>query len=324
MPTNQMMIYKPTSPLKILQFNMHASLKVADPFFADESIKDIDIMAIQEPYINANGDTSCPSWGGFDLAWPAQANPRVCFYINKRLDLNSWRHVFDSCDAGTLYIKIAPEDDFGEVAIHNIYNPSQGYGDDAAGTLPMLENMIIAGAEQVVLGDFNLHHPRWNCSNRITRHLAADRLNTITDEAGLTQCVPSETITYRHPNAVSKVDLCFLSPGLFSRLLSCEAQEELAHGSDHTPILTTIDCTSQAAKIHQRRNWKKADFTAVKEYVEKNLVNPDTAHNRNAIDAQVQRMEDTLQEAVNRYVPWARPCCHGRLYHHISTPRREL
>jgi hypothetical protein len=40
---------------------------VADPFFADENIKDIDIIAIQELYINANRDTSCPSWGGFDL-----------------------------------------------------------------------------------------------------------------------------------------------------------------------------------------------------------------------------------------------------------------
>jgi exonuclease III len=178
----------------------------------------------------------------------------MCFYINKRLDLNSWRHVFYSSDAGTLYIKIAPGDDFGEVAIYNIYNPSQGYGEDAAGTLPTLENMVITGAEQVVLGDFNLHHPRWNCSNRITRYLAADRLNTITDEAGLTQYVPSEIITYRHPNAVSKIDLCFLSPGLFSRLLSCEAQKELVHGSDYTPILTTIDYNSQAARIHQRRN----------------------------------------------------------------------
>ena len=95
---------------------------MADPFFADESIKDIDIIAIQEPYINANEDTSCPSWRGFDLAWPAQANPRVCFYINKKLDLNSWRHVFNSCDTRILYIKITPEDDFGEVAIYNIYN----------------------------------------------------------------------------------------------------------------------------------------------------------------------------------------------------------
>jgi hypothetical protein len=46
---------------------MHASLKVADPFFADESIKDINIRAIQELYINTNGDTSYSSWGGFDL-----------------------------------------------------------------------------------------------------------------------------------------------------------------------------------------------------------------------------------------------------------------
>jgi hypothetical protein len=38
---------------------MHASLKVADPFFADENIKDINIIVIQELYINANKDTSC-------------------------------------------------------------------------------------------------------------------------------------------------------------------------------------------------------------------------------------------------------------------------
>jgi hypothetical protein len=46
---------------------MHASLKVADPFFADENIKDIDIIIIQEPYINANGDINYLSWRGFDL-----------------------------------------------------------------------------------------------------------------------------------------------------------------------------------------------------------------------------------------------------------------
>jgi hypothetical protein len=84
----------------------------------------------------------------------------MCFYINKKLDLNSWRHVFHSCDAGILYIKIAPEDDFGEIIIYNIYNPVQGYKEDAAGILSLLENIIITGAEQVVLGDFNLYYSR--------------------------------------------------------------------------------------------------------------------------------------------------------------------
>jgi hypothetical protein len=40
---------------------------MADPFFADENIKDINIIAIQKPYINANKDTSYSSWKGFDL-----------------------------------------------------------------------------------------------------------------------------------------------------------------------------------------------------------------------------------------------------------------
>jgi hypothetical protein len=32
------------------------------------------------------------------------------------------------------------------------------YGEDAVGILPLLENIIITDAEQVVLGDFNLYY----------------------------------------------------------------------------------------------------------------------------------------------------------------------
>jgi hypothetical protein len=66
----------------------------------------------------------------------------------------------DAMDIRILYIKIAPEDDFGEVAIYNIYNLSQRYRNNAAGILPILKNIIIIGAEQVVLGDFNLYYYR--------------------------------------------------------------------------------------------------------------------------------------------------------------------
>jgi hypothetical protein len=44
------------------------------------------------------------------------------------------------------------------VVIYNIYNSNQEYGENAAGILLLLENIIIAGAEQVVLGDFNLYY----------------------------------------------------------------------------------------------------------------------------------------------------------------------
>jgi hypothetical protein len=44
------------------------------------------------------------------------------------------------------------------VAIYNIYNSSQRYNKNAAGILLLLENIIITGAEQVVLGDFNLYY----------------------------------------------------------------------------------------------------------------------------------------------------------------------
>jgi hypothetical protein len=42
---------------------------------------------------------------------------------------------------------MAPEDDFGEVAIYNIYNLNWGYREDAADTLLILKNIIITGAK---------------------------------------------------------------------------------------------------------------------------------------------------------------------------------
>jgi hypothetical protein len=44
------------------------------------------------------------------------------------------------------------------VAIYNIYNLNQKYSENAADILLLLETVVIVGAEQVVLGDFNLYY----------------------------------------------------------------------------------------------------------------------------------------------------------------------
>jgi hypothetical protein len=44
------------------------------------------------------------------------------------------------------------------VDIYNIYNLVQKYRKNAADILLLLENIVITGAEQVVLGDFNLYY----------------------------------------------------------------------------------------------------------------------------------------------------------------------
>jgi hypothetical protein len=46
-----------------------------------------------------------------------------------------------------------------------------------------------------------------------------------------------------------------------------------------------MDYSSQAARIHQKKNEKKPDFIIIKKYIKKNLIDPDTAYNKNAIDA---------------------------------------
>jgi hypothetical protein len=93
---------------------------------------------------------------------------------------------------------------------------------------------------------------------------------------------------------MSTLDLYFLSPGIFSRLLLYEAQEDLAHGSDYIFIFTIIDYSSQATKAHKRRNWKKSNFKIINKYIRKNLVNSDVVYNKDTIDAQIKHIEDIL------------------------------
>jgi len=40
--------------LRILQYNVHHSRKVMDPLLASREVEDIDVIAIQEPYLCTN------------------------------------------------------------------------------------------------------------------------------------------------------------------------------------------------------------------------------------------------------------------------------
>ncbi|EED22645.1 hypothetical protein TSTA_061350 [Talaromyces stipitatus ATCC 10500] len=97
--------------------------------FGESEVQNYDILAIQESYINKHTDPlttySLALKGSFHiLLQPTpkeeyKKRPRVCFYVNRGLDLATWEVQYHNRDLSTLILHTAAH---GTIHIHNIYN----------------------------------------------------------------------------------------------------------------------------------------------------------------------------------------------------------
>ncbi|KAM0815410.1 putative Reverse transcriptase [Seiridium cardinale] len=131
----------------------------------DPIIDNYDIIAIQEPWRNPfSATTHHPAKDRFHLCYPSSEErgpARVCFFINKKLDHSRWQFRETSRDLCTLSIETG-EGAQPPTVVHNIYNPSPRE-DDRSPTLQQLRKSLETHrhSEQIVVGDFNLHHELW-------------------------------------------------------------------------------------------------------------------------------------------------------------------
>lgn len=151
------------------------------PLLADPKRQDYDIVAIQEPWKNPFGATTLSSHrSGFHLLYRPGGDTRVCFYVNEKIDPNSWEVEYPSADLCTLKIQVQSGNAKELIYIHNVYNPSPASysSTESPSTLPEVKRALNANpnAEHLLLGDFNLHHPYWSGTSRLTQHAAADQL----------------------------------------------------------------------------------------------------------------------------------------------------
>ena len=116
------------------------------------------------------------------------------------------------------------------------------------------------GTHQVVLGDFNLHHPYWGGVGQLTQHKAADNLIDIASNHGLALVTPRGTTTWRARGSQSTIDLIFLSQQIETRMTKCIPRLDLAQSSDHIPMELTLDIRPQHYVPPRRRCWKKLDI----------------------------------------------------------------
>ena len=165
--------------LKILQYNVRKSREtVMILLLQDERIKEYDILAIQELWHNMFISTTYNArFNSFHLVHSGVKGSRVCFYINEKIKISTWKMTFLTKDTDTLIIEWEDQIDRSILHIHNIYNSSSSsYNDRELNSLKNLLWMLTVLKLHILLRDFNLHHSYWSGLRRLTQHALTDNL----------------------------------------------------------------------------------------------------------------------------------------------------
>ena len=138
--------------------------------FADLTVKKFDILTIQKPWRNVFVTTSYNSSSfDFHLAYHATENARICFYVNIKINTNTWKIKHYSNDFITFVLYTHSEHLDKVINIHNIYNSfSVSYDSiDSFTTLHNLTNALDASKKHLIVENFNLYHFYWSGPSKI-------------------------------------------------------------------------------------------------------------------------------------------------------------
>ena len=124
--------------------------------------------------------------------------------------------------------------------IHNIYNVTAGSGKSSG--IPLLANVLASNLsnEQIILGDFNLHHASWGGPHYHNNPPSGDLL-VLAEQYQLSQLVLARITTYAKRNGQSTIDLFFATKQLAESLIKCKIDMQLDKHSDHIPIIIVIN-----------------------------------------------------------------------------------
>ncbi|EDN02399.1 predicted protein [Histoplasma mississippiense (nom. inval.)] len=278
--------------------------KVMASLLKDGSIKEFDVIAIQEPWRNNfTNTTHYPRPQSFDLVYLDDPGTRTCMFINRRIPRGRWTATTPSPDFCTVSIQCteAPED---TIHIHNLYNPETSTGNS---TIPLLRRTITeANSEkQIVVGDFNLHHPLWGGTGS-DRDAEAEELVTLMADQQLELLIPQGTVTYDEHNRQTTIDLALGTPWIHERKAYCGLREDLDHQSDHQPIAVTIMTAVETCDPPDQWQWQRTNTQTLELELQRNLPHPTVLDSEASVD-QVQGLVHAITRAIDASTPKAKP-----------------
>lgn len=296
------------STLSILQYNVRKSRdQVMAALLRDRKIINYDVLAIQEPWRNPFMNTThhpIPQY--FELAYYDHKKTRVCFFVNKRIETKRWSVTHHTPDLSTLQLRWGDEEN-EEVVIHNIYNPVPTL-EPANSTLSMLQTAMEQWrqAEQIVVGDFNLHHPYWGGLMAQRADPEAEEALRLIENFDLALLYEAGTVTFRNRGSESTIDLSLATPGLQDSLIRCLPREDLDHDSDHIPLETIFAKPTRERTFPEKWKWELTDQERLHHVLAQNLPELTTLTTEQDIDNATRTIVDAILVAVKESTPKAR------------------
>lgn len=306
--------------LSILQYNVRkAKDTVMATLLRDPRVVKYDVLAIQEPWRNPFiSTTHHPAKDIFHLCYPdvgeEEGPARVCFFVNKRLDKSTWQFEQHTRDMCTLKIRISEQNTpANELIIHNVYNAPQSTAGRQS-TIPLLKTQLEKHTpeEQIVLGDFNLHHRFWGGSRVRHEEQEAKDLLEIMENLDMTSMLEPGIITYEEGNGRSTIDLCWTTLGMVDRIIQSIVDRSMDHDSDHLPISILLDIRTSLAEAKPRRRWEHLDTEEFCSILRTTLPTRKRPRTRVALDAYTQELVDAVNKAADKVLPLKKPSPRAR------------
>jgi len=129
----------------------------------EKKIQKYDILIIQESWrFRKKAKIYNSSRVGFAIK---NNDKRTCFYINKRINSNSWHTIWHFKDVSTITLQRSEREDdkvasASPINIHEMYNSLSRSHNEAHNkrNLSLIKRAMIMFEESVIVDDFNLHH----------------------------------------------------------------------------------------------------------------------------------------------------------------------
>ncbi|KAJ5323416.1 hypothetical protein N7476_002016 [Penicillium atrosanguineum] len=125
--------------------------------------------------------------------------------------------------------------------------------------------------------------------------------------------VEKRTATYNPPTSDCRIPASIPSKGnpalsLFNQLVNYERADDIEHSSDHFPIRTVLDIETPVLIQQKRRNWNATDDNKLIQKIKEDSKAKDLSQaGPPQIEAQCQKLLDTVQSAIEASTPWAKP-----------------
>ncbi|KAI1000156.1 hypothetical protein K3495_g8039 [Podosphaera aphanis] len=203
--------------------------------------------------------------------------------------------------------------DRGKIYITNIYNPPPpSHSSKELDTLKYLPEFLSKEGQHILVGDFNLYHPRWGGKAVLSHHKLAEYLMDILGNKDMELVLPVGIITWSNRGSQSTLDLVFLSQELEDLVTVCQLASELEASSDLIPISTQLSIQPNIEEEQKPPpQWKKADWNKLNTKLAAKLIELKRGNSfldsKEEIDQRVSLITKAIQKIIQETILTAKP-----------------